>query len=50
MKIADLKVGQVLFGPRACYFCRKTEEQGHAADCEHPRAIAARKRAAKEAK
>lgn len=37
-----------LFGPRECYFCRKTEKQGHDADCEHPRAIAARKKAEKE--
>ena len=39
-----------LFGPRECYFCRKTEKQGHDADCEHPRAIAARKKAAKAKK
>ena len=34
-----------LFGARSCYFCGNSEPEGHTADCEHPRAIAARKKA-----
>lgn len=36
-----------LFGGRKCYLCNKSESDGHAPDCEHPKAIAARKKAAK---
>ena len=39
-----------LFGARSCYFCGNSEPDGHTADCEHPRAIAARKKAAKAKK
>jgi hypothetical protein len=39
-----------LFGARSCYFCGNSESDGHAADCDHPRAIAARKKAAKVSK
>ena len=35
-----------LFGARSCYFCGNSKPDGHTADCEHPRAIAARKKAA----
>ena len=34
-----------LFGARSCYFCSNWKPEGHTADCEHPRAIAARKKA-----
>ena len=33
-----------------CYCCDQSKEQGHADDCDHPRAIAARKKAANGAK
>lgn len=36
-----------LFGARKCHFCSNSEPDGHAPDCDHPRAIAARKKAAK---
>lgn len=35
---------------RQCYFCRNYENDGHKTDCAHPRAVAARKRAAKASK
>ena len=35
-----------LFSARRCHFCMKSKPDGHAPDCEHPRAIAARKKAA----
>lgn len=31
-----------------CALCHAKRTEGHAADCEHPRAVSARKRAAKE--
>lgn len=34
-------------GPRRCYVCKATEPKGHATDCAHPKAVAARKKAAK---
>lgn len=37
-------------GERRCYICDALEHQGHESDCEHPRAVAARKRAKKAAK
>lgn len=36
-------------GGRQCAICGAKEANGHDPDCEHPRAIAARKRAAKAA-
>ena len=39
-----------LFGGRKCYLCGKSESDGHAPDCDHPKAIAARKKAAKVSK
>ena len=39
-----------LFSARRCHFCMKSKPDGHAPDCEHPRAIAARKKAAKAKK
>lgn len=38
-----------LFGDRQCAMCYAKESDGHKPDCEHPRAIEARKRAAKAA-
>jgi hypothetical protein len=35
-----------LFSARRCHFCMMSKPDGHAPDCEHPRAIAARKKAA----
>ena len=32
-----------LFGGRKCYLCGKSESDGHAPDCDHPKAIAARR-------
>ena len=37
-------------GPRRCALCGSDEDHGHAPDCDHPRAIAARKKAAKAQK
>lgn len=34
-----------IFGERSCYMCSGKESSGHRDQCEHPRAIAARKRA-----
>ena len=34
-----------LFSARRCHFCMMSKPDGHAPDCEHPRAIAARKKA-----
>lgn len=39
-----------LFGGRSCGICSRTEQNGHAPDCDHPRAVAARKKAAKAVK
>lgn len=39
-----------IFASAKCYYCNHSKEQGHADDCDHPRAIAARKKAAKGAK
>ena len=39
-----------LFGARSCYFCSNWKPEGHTADCEHPRAVAARKKADKSRK
>lgn len=39
-----------LFSRRRCHFCRNSEPDGHTVDCDHPRAIAARKKAAKTSK
>ena len=39
-----------LFSARRCHFCMMSKPDGHAPDCEHPRAIAARKKAAKAKK
>lgn len=33
------------FGSRMCVICRGREDRGHVNDCEHPRAIRARKKA-----
>lgn len=41
-------VYSMLFEPRKCYFCYGTKEKGHRADCEHPAAVRARKKAAKK--
>jgi hypothetical protein len=38
-----------LYGDRTCCLCHAKETAGHEPDCEHPRAIAAHKRAAKAA-
>ena len=35
-----------LFSARRCHFCMMSKPDGHAPDCEHPRAIAARKKPA----
>ena len=37
-------------GQRRCHICCQTEDKGHSSDCEHPRAVAARKKAAKTSK
>jgi len=34
-------------GGRACTCCRKSEKDGHADDCDHPRAVSARKKLVK---
>ena len=39
-----------LFEGRKCHYCQCRESIGHAADCDHPKAIAARKRAARTSK
>ena len=39
-----------LSSDRRCHFCMKSKPDGHAPDCKHPRAIAARKKAAKAKK
>jgi hypothetical protein len=38
---------QGLGGGRVCALCYATENAGHAADCEHPRAVAKRKKASR---
>lgn len=57
IKTSDLKVGDVLHDIHRVKAGNTTmsveghwEANGHDPDCEHPRAIAARKRAAKAAK
>jgi hypothetical protein len=40
-------ISQRLFEPRSCGVCHASERDGHVADCEHPRAVAKRKRATK---
>lgn len=36
------------FNGAKCYYCRRKQSEGHADTCEHPRAVAARKRAQKQ--
>lgn len=38
---------QDIFGPRSCCICHAKEHEGHRETCQHPRAISARKKAAK---
>jgi hypothetical protein len=40
-------IRQGLGGGRTCALCYANEKNGHAADCEHPRAVSARKKAAR---
>jgi hypothetical protein len=43
-------IRQGLGGGRACALCCASEKDGHTDDCDHPRAVAKRKAAAKAAK
>ena len=56
MRVSSLRrsppewVQRDIFAPRTCYFCRVEKGTAHAATCDHPAAVKARKAAEKAAK